>query len=94
MSKKPTNVLTVKVKIRRAPKYLPFMLTGGIIGVVAAVLIGLAIPAEARTEQPIITYLIAYLGGLGVVLGIVAALILDRIGLARAKQAEATKIEQ
>lgn len=83
-----------KVTIRRAPKFLPFMLTGGVIGVLAALLIGLGIPADQRTAEPIITYLIAYLGGVGVVVGIVAALVLDRIGLARAKQAEATKIEQ
>lgn len=86
------TISTEKVSIRRAPKYLPFLLTGGVIGVIVAVVIGLAIPAEQRTAQPVITYLIAYLGGIGVVLGIVAALILDRIGVARAKSAEATKI--
>ena len=52
------------------------------------------IPAEQKTAEPIITYLIAFLGGLGVVAGIVAALVVDRIGVARAKTIEATKLEQ
>ena len=87
------TVSTQRVKIRRVPRFLPFMVTGGIIGVVVALLIGANIPEEQRTAEPLVTYLVAYIGGIGVVLGIVAALILDRIGLAKAKQLEATKIE-
>ncbi len=82
----------MEVSIRRVPRFLPFILTGGILGVLVALLIGLSIPEEQRTAEPIVTYLVAYIGGIGVVLGIVAALILDRIGQAKAKRAEATKI--
>ena len=56
-------------------------------------MLGLSIPAEQKTAEPIITYLIAFLGGIGVVAGIVAALVVDRIGVARAKTIEATKLE-
>jgi hypothetical protein len=55
---------------------------------------GLTIPEQQRTAEPVVTYLIAYLGGIGVVLGIVAALIVDRIGLSKAKTVEATKLKQ
>jgi ATP/ADP translocase len=82
-----------QVKIRRSPKYLTFMITGAVIGVIVAGVIGLTIPEQQRTAEPVVTYLIAYLGGIGVVLGIVAALIVDRIGLAKAKTAEATKLK-
>jgi len=82
----------MEVSIRRVPRFLPFILTGGILGVLVALLIGLSIPEEQRTAEPIVTFLMAYMGGIGVVLGIVAALILDRVGQARAKRAEATKI--
>jgi ABC-type branched-subunit amino acid transport system permease subunit len=82
----------MEVSIRRVPRFLPFILTGGILGVLVALLIGLSIPEEQRTAEPIVTYLVAYIGGIGVVLGIVAALILDRVGQAKAKRAEATKI--
>jgi H+/Cl- antiporter ClcA len=81
------------VKIRRAPKFLPFLLSGAILGIVVALILGATIPAEQRTNEPIVTYLIAYLGAIGAAVGIVAALIFDRIGLARAKTAEATKLE-
>lgn len=84
---------TEKVHIRRAPKYLPFMITGGVLGIILAVIVGLSIPDGQRTAQPIITYLIAYFGAAGVALGIVAALIFDRIGVARAKTVEATKLK-
>jgi enoyl-CoA hydratase/carnithine racemase len=70
------------------------MLTFGLIGVIIGAGLGLSIPADQRTAEPIVTYLIAYLGGIGVVLGIVTTLIFDRIGLAKAKRVEATKIEQ
>jgi ABC-type branched-subunit amino acid transport system permease subunit len=82
----------MEVSIRRVPRFLPFILTGGILGVLIALLIGLSIPEEQRTAEPIVTFLVAYIGGIGVVLGIVAALILDRVGQAKAKRAEATKI--
>jgi hypothetical protein len=85
---------TEKVTVRRSPKYLTFIITGAVIGVIVAAVIGLMIPEQQRTAEPVVTYLIAYIGGIGVVLGIVVALIVDRIGLAKAKTVEATKLKQ
>jgi hypothetical protein len=87
-----TVINTESVRIRRVPKFLPFLITGGIIGVLTGAGLGLSIPAEQQTAEPVITYLIAYGGGIGVVAGIVAALVIDRIGVARAKTLEATKL--
>ena len=92
MSKK-TTISTEKVQIRRSPKFLPFLITGGVIGVIVAFILGLSIPEQQRTAEPIITYLVAYGAGIGVVAGIVAAVIVDWIGVARAKTFEATKLE-
>lgn len=89
-----TVIKTQQVKIRRTPKFLPFLVTGAVIGVIIAVILGLSIPAEQRTEAPVVTYLIGYLGALGAAAGIVTAVIADRIGAARAKTVEATKLEQ
>lgn len=89
-----TTLKTEQVKIRRSPKYVPFLITGGVIGAIIGTVLGLSIPAEQKTAEPIITYLIAFIGGIGVVAGIVAALVVDRIGVARAKTIEATKLEQ
>jgi hypothetical protein len=93
MANKRTVASTQQVKIRRSPKYLPFLITGGVIGVIVGAVLGLSIPAAQQTAEPIITYLIAFIGGLGVVAGIVAAIVVDRIGVARAKTVEATKLE-
>jgi membrane associated rhomboid family serine protease len=90
---KKTIIKTQQVKIRRSPKYLPFLITGAVIGVIIAVILGLSIPADSKTPEPIVTYLIGYLGALGAVAGIVTAVIVDRIGVARAKTVEATKLE-
>jgi hypothetical protein len=62
--------------------------------VIVAAVIGLTIPEQQRTAEPVVTYLIAYIGGIGVVMGIVVALIVDRIGLSKAKTVEATKLKQ
>ncbi len=89
----PKTEKNTEVKIRRSAKFLPFMLTGGVLGIVVALLISLAIPEQQRTAQPIVTYLVAFLGGIGFFVGLVAALILERIFIARAKAAVATKLE-
>lgn len=81
-----------KVSIRRSPKYLAFVITGAMLGVIVALILGLSIPEDQRTAEPIITYLIAYLAAGGAVFGIVLSVVLDRIGLAKAKTAEATKL--
>ena len=88
-----TTLKTEQVKIRRSPKYVPFLITGGVIGVIIGAVLGLSIPAEQQTAEPLITYLIAFIGGIGVVAGIVAALVVDRICVARAKTIESTKLE-
>jgi membrane associated rhomboid family serine protease len=88
-----TKITNQQVRIRRTPKFLPFLITGAVIGVIIAVILGLSIPADAKTPEPIVTYLIGYLGAIGAVAGIVTAVVVDRIGVARAKTVEATKLE-
>ena len=92
-TKPKTTIKTEDVRIRRSPKYLTFLITGGVIGLIAALFVGLSIPQEQRTEAPIITYLIAYFVAGGAGLALAVGVILDRIFLARAKTAKATKLE-
>ena len=89
-----STIKTEKVTIRRSPKFLPFLITGGVIGLIIGAGFSISIPEEQRTAEPVITYLIAYGTGIGVAAGIVAALIVDRVGAAKAKTLEATKLEQ
>jgi high-affinity Fe2+/Pb2+ permease len=88
-----TIITTEQVKIRRTPKFLEFILTGAVLGVIIALIVGFSIPEEQRTAEPIVTYLIAYFAGFGAAAGVVLAVILDWIFSKRAKQLEATKLE-
>lgn len=84
MSQKPT-VSSEEVNIRRAPKYLTFALTGFILGIVIALLAGIASPEIAGL-------LIVFGGIFGGGLGIILALLFDLIFRSRGKKLQATKI--
>jgi ABC-type branched-subunit amino acid transport system permease subunit len=88
-----TTSKTEQVKIRRSPKYLTFLISGAILGIIVALILGFSIPSESRTAKPLVTFMVAFLGGGGAALGIIIAVILDRIFVARAKSVEATKLE-
>ena len=88
-----TTLKTEQVTIRRSPKFFQFMITGGIIGLIVALVLDASIAPEARSAAPILGYLIAFSVAIGAGLGITAAVILDRIGIARSKTLEAPKLE-
>lgn len=81
------------VKIRRAPKFLPFILTGSILGFIIALIVGFTLPASSDSRSQVQGILIAYFTGGGLGLGVILSLIFDRIFSARTKSAEATKLE-
>lgn len=80
-----------KVEIRKAPKFLPFMLVFAGLGLVLAIVLNSFISDEDRTAQPILGYLIGYLSAIGAVLGLVVALVFDAISRARIKTLDATR---
>lgn len=84
---------TVEVSIRRSPKYLNFIILGAVIGIIVALILNAGIPESARTDAPVLGYLVAFLAGGGAALGIIAAVVLDRLFATRAKVAKATKLE-
>ena len=80
---------TETVEIRRFPKFLPFLITGGVIGFILALITWLATGAN----QAFFGYLISYGTGLGVAAGIIAATMLEAATRKRAKRVQATKLE-
>jgi len=88
-----TTLKTEQVNIRRSPKFFQFMITGGILGLIVALILDASIAPEARSAAPILGYLTAFSVAIGTGLGIPAAVILDRIGIARSKTLEATNLE-
>ena len=88
-----TKEQRVDVSIRRSPKYLSFIIIGAVLGIVTAFILNAVVPDDQRSAEPVLGYLVAFLAGVGAALGIIAALVLDRIFAARAKVAKATKLE-
>lgn len=84
---------TTTVRIRRAPKFLPFMSVGVIFGVILAFVVEAMIPQELKTGASILGVLVVYLGGAGLLSGTLMALGFDWISRARAKEVEATKLK-
>ena len=80
-----------KVQIRKAPKFLPFLILFAALGVVVALILNTFISDADRTAQPILGYLIAYLAGIGAAFGLVVALVIDFISRKRSKTLEATR---
>ena len=86
MSQTPI-VSSAEVNIRRAPKYLPFALTGFGLGIVTAVFMGLSSPAIAG-----LLVVFGAIAGGGT--GIIFALVFDAIYRSRGKKLTATKVKE
>jgi hypothetical protein len=62
---------------RRLPRYPAFLVSGGAVGLVAAVVLVLG-PGSGVSDQPrLLAYLAALLGGLGALLGGLVAVLLE-----------------
>ena len=72
----------VEVRVRRAPKYLPFIVTGVVVGVLLGVVVAFAFgdPAQAErfSRSTLVRYFAAILGLLGGLVGAAAAVLLER----------------
>lgn len=77
------------VEIRRTPKFLPFMITGGVLGLA----VGFILWLSANASRELLGYLITYSAGIGVALGLIAATIIETITRRRTKRVTATKLE-
>jgi len=69
-----------EVVIRRSPRFLRFFILGIIVGVIVSMILTFAFPANAQfTQMQIFGFLTLICGIVGGTLGLVFALILDRI---------------
>jgi hypothetical protein len=76
------------VTVRRAPKYVPFLVAGGLLGVVAAAIIAYAPPAdEGYNANTVFGFFLTFCIAGGAGLGAVVALLLDRRSVRRAERA-------
>ena len=82
------------VNIRRAPKLLPFGITGAILGVILGVGLYLLAPAAGVNEENALGLFIVYVGGTGAAIGVVLAILVDWLTLRKTKQAIASRSEE
>ena len=82
---------TETVKIRKASRFIPFMLTGVALGALVAILLSLTITGSDGKTAGFITQLLVYCLGLGACLGLLVAVVLDQVNTRRAKSVEASK---
>ena len=83
---------TETVKIRRAPKFIPFMFTGFLLGGIVAIVLSLLITTQEGKTAGFITQILVYCLGLGAGLGAVAGVIIDGFSNRRIKEVEASKV--
>lgn len=77
-----------EITVRRAPKYVPFLILGGLAGIAAAAVIAYALPGDASYDRgAVFGFFMVLCGAGGVILGAIAALVLDRLSVRRARHA-------
>ncbi|MDP9696390.1 UNVERIFIED_ORG: hypothetical protein J2X79_003970 [Arthrobacter globiformis] len=76
-----------EITVRRAPKYVPFLILGGLVGFAAAAVIAYALPGDASYDRgAVYGFFMVPCAAAGVILGAIAALVLDRTSLRRARR--------
>ncbi|MDR6416438.1 hypothetical protein [Pseudarthrobacter sulfonivorans] len=77
-----------EVTIRRAPKYVPFLILGALVGAAAAAVVAYALPGDESFDRgAVFGFFMVMFGAGGAVLGAAAALILDRRSVKRQERA-------
>ena len=77
-----------EVNVRRAPKYVPFLILGALVGIAAAAVVAYAVPANPSFDAGAVFgfFMVLFAGG-GAILGAVLALVLDRRSIRRQQRA-------
>lgn len=77
-----------EVTVRRAPKYVPFLILGALVGVAAAAVAAYAVPANPSFDAgAAFGFFMVWFAGGGAILGAILALILDRRSIKRQQRA-------
>ena len=88
MASEDTPAERREITVRRAPKYVPFLILGGIVGIIVAAVIAYAVPGdESYDPNSVFGFFMVLCGAGGVILGAIVALLLDRLSVRRAEHA-------
>jgi len=79
-SSSESGTITASVTVSRSPRYLRFFFVGISIGVIVALILTFSFPADPQfTQTQVFGFLVIFTGIGGGVLGLVFALIVDRV---------------
>lgn len=76
------------ITVRRAPRFVPFLALGGVVGIIAAAFVAYGLPGDPSFDRSAVFgfFLVAFAAG-GVLLGAVAALVLDKASVRHSQRA-------
>lgn len=76
------------ITVRRAPRFIPFLVLGGLVGIIIAAFVAYGRPTDPSLDAGAVFgfFLVAFAAG-GAVLGAIVALVLDRLSVRRAQRA-------
>jgi uncharacterized membrane protein len=82
------------VRVHRSPRYFRFMLTGAILFAIVALILTFAFPENPTYDRgSVFGFLLAICAVIGVALGAVVALLIDRAATRRARTVQADRID-
>ena len=88
MSFEETPAERREITVRRAPRYVPFLVLGGILGVAAAAFVAYGLPGDPSFDRgSVFGFFLVMFAAAGAILGAVAALVLDRLSVKRQRRA-------
>lgn len=88
------SVTGAEVRVHRSPRYFRFMLTGAIVFAIVAVVLTFAFPENPTYDRAtVFGFLLAICVTVGVALGAVVALLIDRATSRRARSVQADRID-
>lgn len=77
-----------EITVRRAPKYVPFLILGAVVGAVVAAAVAYGLPGDDSFDRgSVFGFFLVMFGAGGAVLGAVVALVLDRRSVKRQERA-------
>jgi hypothetical protein len=88
------TVTSAQVRVRRSPRYFRFMITGAVLFGIVALILTYSFPENPTYDRgSVFGFLLAICATIGVALGAVVALVLDRSTARRAHTVQADRID-
>ncbi|MFP3466636.1 hypothetical protein [Leifsonia sp. SIMBA_070] len=88
------TVTPAEVRVRRSPRYFRFMVTGAVLFAIVALILTFSFPENPTYDRgSIFGFLLAICAVVGIALGAVVALVLDRTTARRARSVQADRID-